>query len=89
MDNWRQERLVTVNTSLKRIDDRVNKLLLRINPITEPHRSHTAQVSAWTEEVALLQELSDRLLAFKGRLFFYSHLAYIEAVNEWEHHVKR
>lgn len=90
MDNWRQERLATVTTALRGIERRTDTLVRRINNGSiVGHRQHSKPLATWADEVARLQDMSDRLLEFKGCLYFYSNRAYVEALNQWENEVEK
>lgn len=89
MDNWRKEKYSTVSKALKRVERRTDKLVERINSSSIGSWDHNKQVSAWANEVAKLQRMSDRLLDFRSSLYFYSNLDYGEALNEWENEVDK
>lgn len=42
------------------------------------------QVAGWEDEVARLQDASDQLLEFRGKLYMYSDRVYMEALSLWE-----
>eukprot|EP00903_Cladosiphon_okamuranus_P010256 g9710.t1 len=89
MDAWRQDKLTTTCKALGKIDKRAGKLVNRINasPVGTWHSDK--KVARWTDELARLQDMSDRLLGFKGKLYIYSDLAYVEAVREWENEIQK
>lgn len=89
MDNWRQDRYSAVSKALKRTERRADKLVRRINGSAVGLWQHNRQVSEWVDEVARLQDMSDRLLDFRDRLYFYSNQDYVEALNEWENEVEK
>lgn len=83
MDNWRQGRYSSVSKALGRIERRTDKLVGRLNGSSGGLRHH-GKISLWTGELARLQEMSDRLLDFRSRLYFYSNPDYLEGLDEWE-----
>lgn len=83
MDNWRQGRYSSVSKALGRIERRTDKLVERLNGSSGGLRQHS-KISLWTGELARLQEMSDRLLDFRSRLYFYSNPDYLEGLDEWE-----
>lgn len=90
MDNWRQDRYSSVSKALRRIEKRADKLVRRINTSSLKNKwKQDRQVFVWEDEVARLQEMTDRLTDFRDRLYFYSNLDYIEALNEWEYEIEK
>lgn len=47
------------------------------------------QVALWSDELARLRDMNDRLVDFRDGLYFYSNMDYVEALNEWEHEVEK
>lgn len=97
MENWRQDRYSEVSKALKRIERREDKLGRRIDGSSvtlsqrqEHHsRQDARQLAAWSEELARLRDMNDRLVDFRDGLYFYSNMDYVEALNEWEHEVEK
>lgn len=97
MENWRQDRYSEVSKALKRIERRGDKLGRRIDGSSvtlsqrQEHQSRqdARQLAAWSEELARLRDMNDRLVDFRDGLYFYSNMDYVEALNEWEHEVEK
>lgn len=91
MDNWRKQRYSNVSKALQRVERRTDKLVERIDASSTaaPWQRASRQVSAWTNEVAKLQDMNDRLLDFRSSLYLYSNLDYGDALNEWENEVEK
>lgn len=97
MENWRQDRYSEVSKALKRIERRGDKLGRRIDgscvSLSQRQEHHSRQdarqLAAWSEELARLRDMNDRLVDFRDGLYFYSNMDYVEALNEWEHEVEK
>lgn len=88
MENWRQDRYAEINQALDRIQHRSETITravsaLSANDVGQKQR----QVESLTNELARLQDMNDRLFDFRDRLYFYSNLGYVEALNEWEYEI--
>lgn len=78
MDNWRQEKKATVTKALKLVQKRTEALTV------ESKSSSGKDKKKLMDELTKLQEVTDQLLDFQGKMFIYSYKVYARALQDWE-----
>ncbi|CAM9916901.1 unnamed protein product [Ascophyllum nodosum] len=89
MENWRHDAYSSVTKALRRIERKSDKLSRRINGPRNYAAQCNNQLAFWEDEIARLRAMTERLLDFRDRLYFYSNVDYVEALNEWESIIAR